>query len=583
MQKLILAIFLAICSFQTVNSQPDKTGSAENYLRKSPVSPKKVIRITPLHYFFDFGRDAFGTLLVHFRTAHPDTLIIHLGEKISGEGRIDRKPGGTIRYQCISLPVDPSTAAYTVNLPPDQRNTGPAAVPLPDSIGTIMPFRYCEIESGKGSLRGISLEQLTCHYRFKDRASYFTCSDTVLNQVWDLCKYTIKATSFAGLYVDGDRERIPYEADALINQLSHYAVDNEYSLARRTNVYFMDHPTWPTEWILHTVPLFYQDFLHTGDIGPLAAYYEALKYKTLMQLEREDGLISSASDKLTGEFMEKLGFSNHDQRIRDIVDWPEGERDGYEMKAINTVVNAFYYRNLVLMSEIAGFLNKPEDSAFFYERSVRVRKVIQEKLLDRRTGLFVDGENSQHSSLHANLFPLAFGLVPEGYRDRVISFIKSRGMACSVYGAQYLLEGLYGSGESAYALSLLTSTGERSWWNMIRSGSTITMEAWDMKYKPNSDWNHAWGAAPANIISRCLWGITPAEPGFAKALIVPQMAGLSYSKIRVPTLRGPIEAEYRSGKSGKILYIIKIPHDMRVEFRLPPGEKAKVVIKKREE
>jgi hypothetical protein len=109
------------------------------------------------------------------------------------------------------------------------------------------------------------------------------------------------------------------------------------------------------------------------------------------------------------------------------------------------------------------------------------------------------------------------------------------------------------------------------------------MEAWDMKYKPNSDWNHAWGAAPANIISRCLWGITPAEPGFAKALIVPQMAGLSYSKIRVPTLRGPIEAEYRSGKSGKILYIIKIPHDMRVEFRLPPGEKAKVVIKKREE
>ena len=58
-----------------------------------------------------------------------------------------------------------------------------------------------------------------------DFSSEFTSSDTILNQIWDLCKYTIKATSFAGLYIDGDRERIPYEADAIINQLSHYCVD----------------------------------------------------------------------------------------------------------------------------------------------------------------------------------------------------------------------------------------------------------------------------------------------------------------------------------------------------------------------
>jgi hypothetical protein len=32
------------------------------------------------------------------------------------------------------------------------------------------------------------------------------------------------------IYVDGDRERIPYEADAYINMLSHYAVDSEYSI-----------------------------------------------------------------------------------------------------------------------------------------------------------------------------------------------------------------------------------------------------------------------------------------------------------------------------------------------------------------
>jgi hypothetical protein len=32
--------------------------------------------------------------------------------------------------------------------------------------------------------------------------------------VWELCRYTLKATPFLALYADGNRERMPYEADA---------------------------------------------------------------------------------------------------------------------------------------------------------------------------------------------------------------------------------------------------------------------------------------------------------------------------------------------------------------------------------
>jgi hypothetical protein len=165
------------------------------------------------------------------------------------------------------------------------------------------------------------------------------------------------------------------------------------------------------------------------------------------------------------------------------------------------------------------------------------------------------------------MMALAFDLVPEEYKRTVTDFIKSRGMACSVYGAQFLLEGLYKAGEADYALSLMTATHDRSWWNMIKSGSTITMEAWDMKYKPNSDWNHAWGAAPANIIPGYLWGITPAQPGYSKVVIRPQLSDLTYSKISVPTIRGNINAEFRdSGKSRE--YIIAIPGNMECDFIL---------------
>ena len=141
-------------------------------------------------------------------------------------------------------------------------------------------------------------------------------------------------------------------------------------------------------------------------------------------------------------------------------------------------------------------------------------------------------------------------------------------MAASVYGSQYLMDGLYEAGEADYALKLLTSTSDRSWYNMIRIGSTITLEAWDMKYKPNADWNHAWGAVPANIIPRGLWGITPATPGFAKANIKPQMGDLKKSSIKYPTIRGPISADFEFVNPRLQRYSIEIPANMVAEFKL---------------
>ena len=50
---------------------------------------------------------------------------------------------------------------------------------------------------------------------------------------------------------------------------------------------------------------------------------------------------------------------------------------------------------------------------------------------------------------------------------------------------------------------------------MVESGTTITWEAWDQKYKPNQDWNHAWGAAPANLLPRFVLGAQAARARLA--------------------------------------------------------------------
>lgn len=582
LSRLFFVPALLIFTLRTGIAQTEKELFYRNRFISGLDPPVAIKQTGEKSWFIDFGKDAFGKPVLRIDNPLNDTLIIHLGEKSAGPYRIDRKPGGTIRYLKILLPVSPGKQEYIINLPADKRNTSPPAIALPDSFGVIMPFRYCEIENLRGPIGTDNIHRRSYSYYFNDNSGSFTSSDTILNKIWDLCKYSIKATSFCGLYVDGDRERIPYEADAYINQLSHYSVDSEYSLARRTNEYFMTNPTWPAEWILSTVLLFYNDYIYTGDPEPLIKNYEALKVKTLIGLEREDGLITTKSEKLTDDFMGKLGFRDRKQRIRDIVDWPpaqkdtgwklatlEGERDGYEMVPVNTVVNSYHYINLKLMSEIAGWLGKRVDSVFFLNRSILVKASVNGKLLDKKRGIYVDGETSAHSSLHANMFPLAFGLVPEEYLKSVVTFIKSRGMACSVYGAQFLLEGLYRANEGDYAYSLLTSTSDRSWWNMIRSGSTITLEAWDMKYKPNSDWNHAWGAAPANIISRNLWGITPSVPGYSEVQFKPQHGRMTTGKIKVPTIKGPIIAEYKTGAGRQEEYSIELPPGMKGKFILP--------------
>lgn len=561
----------------TMASEQGKTMTTANSFQIDSIKPKVFEKRDGI-YFIDFGKDAFGTMDFTYNANTKETLVFHVGEQLNGD-RLNRKPAekSHIRYQKIEVSVSPNQKKYQLVVHMDKRNTLPnKAIALPDSFPVVVPFRYVELENPQGKVTSDNFTQLAFHSYWEEDASSFSSDNEILNQVWELCKYSIKATTFAGLYVDGDRERIPYEADAYLNQLSHYTTDQEYAIARQTIEYFMQMPTWPTEWQQHVALMFYADYMYTGNTELIEKYYEALKYKTLMELEGDHGLITSS--KVTPAIMKNLGFGDREEELKDIVDWPPsdwggdpnvtGERDGFVFEAYNTVINSLYFKNMQIMAEFAEVLGKDEEKLDFELRAAQAKKAINEQLFDQSTGAYVDGIGTDHSSLHANMFPLAFGIVPENRQASVVKFIKSRGMAASVYGAQYLMEGLYNAGEADYALKLLTSESDRSWYNMIRVGATMTMEAWDMKYKPNADWNHAWGAVPANSIPRGLWGITPMTPGFGMAKIKPQLGNLKKSSIRTPTIKGPITAEYEYVDPRLQRYTIEIPANMVAEFEI---------------
>lgn len=545
------------------------------------------------HQFIDFGKATFGQLsLTLYTDKEQDTVIVHLGEK-EDDSRVDRKPGGSIRYARYTLPIYKGTHTYHLQFRHDGRNTdlkgnesNVVPILMPEYIGEVFPFRYCEVEGYHHELTAADAIRHTVTYPFDKDAASFTSSDKALNDVWELCKHSIRATTFCGIYVDGDRERIPYEADAYINQLGHYCTDREYSMARRTVSHLLSYPTWPTEWILQGVLLAWHDYLYTGDDRLLRRHYDLLCRRSLPMLQEKNGLISTRTGLLTTEAMRSVGFRGNN--MRDIVDWPQsgaaglgkeeaGEADGFEMTEYNAVVNAWRYWAVRALQQIATVLGKDDDAERFCAESKTMAERFHRLLFDRQTQCYKDGVSSFHHSLHANMFPLASNLVPERCIAGVARFTASRGMACSVYGAQFLLDGLYNAGDGQTALSLLCGTGKRSWRNMMDVGSTITLEAWDKAFKPNLDWNHAWGAAPANIIPRRLIGVEPLEPAFRTFRIKPQPGSLEEASATVPCIRGSIGVHFCNTPTEFTLQAT-VPANSEAELWLPRKGRRKTIL-----
>jgi hypothetical protein len=520
---------------------------------QTAIAPVTIAQLGSGHSFIDFGRAAFGWLELTFDAPAAGAVVsVSLGEKANGQA-VDLMPGGSIRAAKVNVTVQQGQHTYRVQAPKDATNTASPAILLPAALGVVMPFRYAEVSNAPVALSKDSVRQVALAYPFDDSAASFSSSNATLDKVWAFAAYSIKATTFADMYIDGDRERRPYEADAYIQQLGHYALDRDYALARKSHEYLMANPTWPTEWKFHSVMMAWADWMYTGNSESLAKNYAALKQsKTLESYVNADGLLD------TGALM-------------DIVDWPEGERDGYVLAPVNTVVNSFWCYILGLMADLATAQGNASDATRYRTMAATATAALNSKLWNASTGLYVDGQTTTHSALHANLFPLAFGLVPADRQAKVAAFVQSRGMACSVYGAQYLLEALFRAGRADAALGLLTATNDRSWQGMLDAGSTITMEAWAAKYKPNLDWNHAWAAAPANIIARYVLGVRPAAPGFAKAVIAPQAGALSHIEGTVPTIRGPVRVAL---DADPLLLTVTLPANMTGDLALPPTFRA---------
>lgn len=550
--------------FRTFAELNDSATSHEP-LVKTLQEAKTTKRLSDGSVLADFALDAFAQPIVEINAEKDTEITVFIGETLGKDGHVDTEPGATIRGAKYEIDVKKGRGKYRIKPIPDKRNTGVDAVKIPDFIGEITPFRFCEVNGDNASVKSVKFYRETVTYPLDCKASSFVSDSKTLNDVFEFCKYSLKATSMLGIFVDGDRERIAYEADAVISMLGTYFAFGDAPMARRSVRHLIAHPTWPTEWSMQTVELAAYDYLFTGDNRLAKQNYGALEAHTLSALRCENGLISTVKGGQTAEFLKSV---NMKRPLTDIVDWPAegaglnepsgGERDGFVMSDYNSVVNAWHYRTLKRMVTLSQACGNRDKALAYNIKAEKFKDKFNSFFLDDSTGLYRDGISTNHFAAHSNFYAAAFGLVPNAKKQGVAGYILKRGMACSVFGSQFLIDGLFRIGKSGEAIKLMQSKGKRSWVNMMRSGATITMEDWDRDFKPNLDWNHAWATAPANIAFRGILGIIPTAPAYGVFAVFPQIGELKKVSGSIKTLRGTIKESVEADKK-RIRLKIEIP------------------------
>ncbi|MBE1488428.1 family 78 glycoside hydrolase catalytic domain [Plantactinospora soyae] len=505
------------------------TNMAYSYRR-----PTAVERPEPGRWLFDLGREVVGGIRLSVVGIAGQTVEVRLGEERTDTGaRYNLRAGQTYRE------------VWTLRDGRQQlEHWGYRA------------FRWVELVADPALDLTRAVEAAVLKLPWQDDDAAFASSDPDLDRVFEMCRYSIEATR-QDLYQDTPtRERGPYEGDAIINQLSEYATQRSYALARYSTSYLARRPTWPAEYRLQTVLTAWADYLATGDPSNLAADYDLFVDRQLDEALNPAGLVEK-----------NPGSSS--QSNADLVDWPASNRDGYVFTRINTVINAWQYAAFDALSRIAGVLDRTADQQRYAELAARLRTALNAAMFDPATGAYRDGLGTDHQAQHASAFPLALGVAEERHVRALGERLAAGGMRVSVYGAQFLLEALYRAGMADAAHALLTSREQSSWLHMMDDlGATIVMEAWDPSIKPNTTFSHAWGSAPANIVPRFVAGVRPLAPGAREMLIAPQPGPLSWLRATVPTVRGPVRVHFDRRRGGHLSVALPPNVSGRIELEL---------------
>lgn len=460
--------FLEDRDFRLADSMPKNAVISDNIytFEKAPMPSLEVYskKVQPKDNVYDFGEEYVGNLKI---TANGSgSLIIRYAEELE-----NAKPKYNLRANCdyeekIILNGEEITFE-TYNY---------------------KGFRYVELITDNAEI--IDLELLIQHYPYLTNDKKINTDNEDLKAVFGLCKSTIKYGVQEGFIDCPTREKGQYIGDAFISGFAHLILTNDNTLLKRAIKSVANSIKYSGKILAVTNCAYQQEIADYTLLYPLMLLryfgYTNDKDFLLEMVPTCDYILNYYS-----KFENENGLLKNAEEQWNLVDWPENLRDNYEFSAVHNVINAFYFSAISSTEKIKDILG------IHYEpKADKLRLAFNNEFL--KNGLYTDNKNTNHSSIHANMLPLAFGITDD---KNVADYLISRGMECGTYMSYFYLKALCNANKNDEALEFITSKGDHSWMNMLSQGATRCFEAWGKEQKWNTSLFHPWSTAPIIILA----------------------------------------------------------------------------------
>jgi alpha-L-rhamnosidase len=407
-----------------------------------------------------------------------------------------------------------------------------------------------------------------------EQAGSFECSNNLFNKIYNNYLRTQRANFHGSISSDcPHRERLGYTGDAqVITDASIYSFDmtqfyrkyfKDIEDARNKKTGYIPHtapfggggggPAWGSAFVI--MPWKY--FCYYGDKNILENYYEGMKqwisYLTTRTDER--GIIVRE---------EPNGWC--------LGDWSAPEKVEIPEPLVNT---CYYFHVTDIMKNIARILGKTEDENSF--------AVLSRKIKDDFNRVFFDNDKKQYwqGRQGANVFPLAFGLVPEENKKDVFNSLLSHleklnyHFDTGILATPLLLEVLTDNNRTDLAYRLMDQKDFPSYgYYILEKDATCLWEDWDGR---SSHCHPMFGSVTAWFYET-LAGISYdyQNPGMQHFIIAPQPCdSLTWCKASYNSIYGKITSHWEKEKDSFVLDV-QIPANTTADVYLPTESKEKI-------
>ncbi len=383
-------------------------------------------------------------------------------------------------------------------------------------------MRYFQVDNSPGPLTTKNVSFISRHYELEPSRSSFHSSNDMLNRVWDLMKHSLILGSQESFVDTPTREKGGFLGDSWSIAVPAMSTMCDRTMNLRILLEFLDSQDqyWPDGRLnavypnvdgKRDIPDYTQMYLvwawdyymRTGNKGFLRDNYNKLK--------KVAEYVDTYRNGSTGLIHNLAGGGG--AYIYGIIDWPSQMRYGYDMSVESrTVIDAYAYIDFVNIARIAEVLDSTDDHDTYHQKALAMKDAINEKLINSQ-GVYIDGlksdqSQSTHASQHANMFPMAMGIVPEANLDSVIAEIKKQKMSVGMVTLRWLPEALGQADEGPHLIQLYTNPEWDGWAKTISLGGTATWESWNAITNGQS-LSHPWGAVGLLGIQEYILGIKP--------------------------------------------------------------------------